>query len=131
MCPYSVPCISTWAFERTHFISPKFKIANSRHIPNRIFSFPYCIWDLTSVGFRIVFSAIFYTVYIGPNRDLDSWAFFFSFSFGVAHAPFALGWSENGRKFFFKEFQLTRYVQRCQYIKRTLCKKLKDFKQFF
>lgn len=32
---------------------------------------------------------------------------------------------------FFLEFQLARYVQRCQYIKRTLCKKLKIFNNFF
>jgi len=30
-------------------------------------------------------------------------------------------------KNFLLEFQLARYVQMCQYIKRTLCKKLKDF----
>ena len=34
------------------------------------------------------------------------------------------------KKFFF-EFQLARYVKRCQYINRTLCKNLKIFEQFF
>ena len=35
-CPYSVPCISTWAFERSHYYSPlKFKMANGHHIENR------------------------------------------------------------------------------------------------
>ena len=44
---------------------------------------------------------------------------------------YLVGWSENGRKNFFLEFQLARNVQRCQYIKRTLCKKLKIFNNFF
>jgi len=40
-----------------------------------------------------------------------------------------VGWSENDRKFF-TEFQLARYVKRCQYVNRTLCKTLKN-EQFF
>src|SRR6218665_2973445 len=36
------------------------------------------------------------------------------------HLAYPVGWSEIGSKIFFLQFQLARYVKRCQYISRTL-----------
>src|SRR6218665_1060053 len=47
------------------------------------------------------------------------------------HVGYILGWSEIGSKIFFLQFQLARYVKRCQYISRTLFKIFKIFEFFF
>jgi hypothetical protein len=42
-----------------------------------------------------------------------------------------LGWSEKGCKIFSSEVQQARYAKRCEYINRTLCKKIIMFEKFF
>src|SRR6218665_1532095 len=51
------------------------------------------------------------------------------FTFVPSHPT--IGWSEIGQKNFFLQFQLARYVKRCQCISRTLCKNFKIFEIFF
>ena len=76
--PYSVLCISTWAFERTHKISPlKFKMANGRHIKNRsspyFFCFPTAFWTSTSGGFRIVSIHLLLLIFLANNIIIITW----------------------------------------------------------
>src|SRR6218665_2691090 len=44
---------------------------------------------------------------------------------------YRIGWSEIGSKNFFLQFLLPRYVKRCQYTSKTLCKNFKIFEIFF
>ena len=44
---------------------------------------------------------------------------------------YVVGWSEIGSKNFFLQFQLARYVKKCQFISRTLCKNFKIFEKCF